>query len=166
MTSATRATSGVACPLTQSKHNFVPLRHSRSELSLLLSCPMDVLQRRPRRHKQEVQRSTAVLQQWNPAHSSTRTHLEVSQSIRVWCCGHRSSCQELQPCSPPSPTTSAFSSLPRIPESLTFSRCLFFSSLPICSGSDEDIVSPLCHTCWGQTQVSTLLETTLDLQKL
>ncbi|KAM9604013.1 uncharacterized protein ACIBXB_003011 isoform 1-T6 [Morphnus guianensis] len=33
-------------------------------------------------------------------------------------------------------------------------------------GSDEDVGSPLCSTCCGQTQVFTLLETTLDLQKL
>lgn len=73
------------------------------------------------------------------------------------------SCWKLQPCSPPPPPALALSSLPRTPESLAFSRCLIL--LPICIGSDEDIRSPLCHTGWGQTQVFTLLETTLDLQK-
>lgn len=117
--------------LTQPKHDFVPHRRLQTRAITSFSpCPIDVLQRRPRRQKQKVQQSTAVVQPQHPARSSARTRPEVPQSIQVRWCGRISSRWELRPCSPPPTTASALPALPGTTQPLACSRCLFFLPLP------------------------------------
>jgi len=124
--SAMRSAAAAPCLLTPPKHDFVPHRRLQTRAITSFSPrPIGMLQRRPRRQKQKLQQSTAAMQPRHPAHSSARTRPEAAQSVQVRWWGYKSSCWELQPCSPPPTTASALPARPGAARPLAFSRCLF-----------------------------------------